>query len=141
MTFTYTNPSASDLGATRFLIGDTDANYPQLTDEEINYLLTAKGSVYAAAIAACDALIGKYSRDVDVRFGPSSESNSQRKDAYKLLKTQLKSAAISNGVALPFSGGISIADKQTQEGDSDRVLPNFTKNQFDYPGDASELGD
>jgi len=59
--FTYSgDPSASDLDAVRFLIGDTAENDAELQDEEILYLLTTWGGTYPAAIAACEVVSGRY---------------------------------------------------------------------------------
>lgn len=66
MTFTYSgNPGASALDEVRFLIQDTDSNDPLLTNEEINYLLTAYGDPYLAAISSVTALIAQASRVVE----------------------------------------------------------------------------
>ena len=60
MTWTYSgNPGASTLDEVRFLIQDTDTNDQQLQDEEINYLITANGDPYGAAVAACSALLAR----------------------------------------------------------------------------------
>lgn len=131
------DPSLNDTAAVRFLVGDTDDDERQFSDEEIGWLLTQKGSVYGAAIAACDALIAKYARDVDVRFGPSSESNSQRVKAYQELKKELKRQSLTSGSALPYAGGISKGDKSIVEQNADRVKPSFTRSSFNHPGDAS----
>jgi hypothetical protein len=66
MTFTYSgNPGASALDEVRFLIQDTDSTDPLLTNEEINYLLTAYGDPYLAAISSVTALIAQASRVVE----------------------------------------------------------------------------
>ena len=60
MTWTYSgNPGASTLDEVRFLIQDTDINDQQLQNEEINYLITAYGDPYGAAVAACSALLAR----------------------------------------------------------------------------------
>lgn len=132
--FTYSgDPSTSDLDKVRFLIMDVDAADPQLRDNEINYLITAKGSVTAAAIAACERLIFKYSRHPDVTFGPSSVSGSQRVQMYKEALATLRRDV---GLAvMPFAGGIGKASKDVYEGDSDRVAPTFRRATHSAPGD------
>lgn len=59
------NPGASNLDEVRFLIADTDSTSQLLSNEEINYLLTAYGDAYAAAVASVVALIAKASRTVE----------------------------------------------------------------------------
>jgi len=60
------NPGASGLDEVRFLIQDTDSTDQLLSNEEINYLLTAySADAYGAAIAAVIALIAKAARAVE----------------------------------------------------------------------------
>lgn len=66
MTWTYSgNPGASTLDEVRFLIQDTDTDDQLLSNEEINYLITAYGDAYGAAVAAVVALIAVASRAVE----------------------------------------------------------------------------
>lgn len=64
MTFTYSgNPGASALDEVRFLIQDTDSSDQLLSDEEINYLLSAyENDAFGAAIAAMTSLIAQAAR-------------------------------------------------------------------------------
>jgi hypothetical protein len=125
--WTYTgNPQSRDLDAVRFLIGDTDADDQQLQDAEINYLLSAHGSVNGAAIAAAEAVMAKYARKVDKAVGDLRISYSQRVEHYaKLVATLKRKVAIT---AVPFAGGISLSDKLAREQDDDRVPPAFTRD-------------
>jgi hypothetical protein len=67
MTWSYSgNPGSSKLDEVRFLIQDTDTNDELLSNEEINYLLTAySNDAYGAAIASVVALIAKAARAVE----------------------------------------------------------------------------
>ena len=131
MTWSYSgDPSASDKDAVRFTIQDTDSSDQQMSDEEVNWLLTEYGSVRAAAIAAARTLAAKYARSVDKAVGDLRLSLSQKHAHYQSLVAQLeKSSAI---IAIPWAGGISAADKQAYEDDSDRVRPKFGKNLHEY---------
>lgn len=64
MTFTYSgNPGASALDEVRFLIQDTDSNEQLLSNEEINYLLSAySDDAFSAAVAAVTSLIAQAAR-------------------------------------------------------------------------------
>lgn len=134
MTWTYGgDPAANDRDKVRFLIGDTDTNDQQVSDEEIAYLLTSEGSVPGAAVAAVQALIAKFSRLVDKSVGDLSISYSQRVGQYeKLLRQLVQRRALRTGT--PYAGGISESDKDTVEADTDRVRPEFYKGQFSHPG-------
>jgi len=131
MTWTYSDPSGSDLDAVRFKIGDTDSTDEQLSDEEINYLLTSTGSVDRAAIAAARSLLAKYSRLCDQRTGDISISYSQRRDSYAALVRQLQLGMIPT----PYAGGISDDDKQVDEDDDDRVKPAFEVGMMEFNSD------
>lgn len=138
MAWTYSgDPSTSSKDAVRFLIGDTDTTDQQMQDEEINYLLTLYGGdVYTAAIVAARSLASKYARFPDVRIGDYSTSNSQRFNAYLALAKQLEQTQNVGLIhkAKPYAGGISIADKQQDEQNTDRVKPAFTRQDMTFPG-------
>lgn len=134
MTWTYSgDPSSTDRDAVRFLIGDTDTTDQQLTDEEIAYLLDQAGdNVYAAAIAAAEALLGKYARLVDKNVGDLKLSYSQRQSSYAGLIIVLKKKF---GIrsATPYAGGLSINEKISDSEDTDLTQPTFSRDQFNYP--------
>lgn len=91
MTWTYSgNPGNSDLDQVRFIIGDTDERDPQLTDEEIQFLLSEGTSPLRASIAACSALIAKYTRQVNYYLGPERSFASQRAQQYRALRADLQ---------------------------------------------------
>lgn len=118
MSWTYSNPADSTRDELRFLIGDTIEADPLLTDEELDYLLDDRGSVTGAAVGACEQLIARFAREPDRRIGQLSISNSQRVTQYeKLLKTLRTRTMVS---AVPYAGGISVADKQNNIDNSDR---------------------
>lgn len=128
------DPSASDADALRFLIGDTDANQAEFTDAEIAYLLTEGGNPASASLIALDRLIAKYARYTDRSIGSLSVSASQRMAHYLQLKKTLQQRIALN--ALPFAGGISIAQKSEMETDADAVKPAFTRDLFDAPNES-----
>lgn len=146
MAWTYNDALTTDKDKVRIRIGDIESTDPVLSDGEITYALSvASNDLNQAAICACEFAIAKYSKQPDVRFGPSSVSGSQRSAQYRALLGELKRRSISSGSALPYAGGISVSDKQTQEANTDRVQPAFARAQFAYPGDTdgalSETGD
>lgn len=87
MTFTY--DLGTEIGKIRLAIGDTSAADTALSDEELQALRDEVGTWQAAAVYACDALIARYSRDVNMSLGPRSESRSNIVDHYIALKQQL----------------------------------------------------
>jgi hypothetical protein len=128
LTWTYTSPLTSTRDAVRFNIGDTQSADPQLSDEEIDYVLTLRSSVVQAAIMCCDELIARYTRQVTQSVGSVSVSFSDRIGHYKELiaRLNLRGAAIE-----PFIGGQSISDSDSVNTDTDRNGAIFSVGMFD----------
>jgi hypothetical protein len=130
MSWSYSgDPASSDLDAVRFIIGDTISADPQLSNEEILYLLDREGSVFAAAAAAVRGVIARYARLVDKSVGDLQISYSQRLAAYRALLAQIEEQQAIRTAGLVV-GGISRARKRTVENDGDRVAPSFERDQF-----------
>jgi len=142
MSFTYTgDPENSTLEKTRFLLQDTDSDTAELTDAEINSLLTDNGSnAVRAAIAGCEILIAKYSRKADRSLGDLSISYSQISSNYQKLLGVLRTRAAMS-IFTPYAGGISISDKQSYESTSDRTAPAFKVGMHDFDGTVTEQTD
>lgn len=116
----------------RRLIGDVQTGDQQLFDEEINWEITQRhGNVYAAGSECCKLLAGKYSRDVDLVEGELRKAYSARQKAYAARAAELARTAKLTGAGTPYAGGMSVADKQRQEDDSDRVQPQFQIGMMD----------
>ena len=116
------------------MIGDTDTNEQQLTDEEVNFWIdNSAGTMFAAAHCA-ETLAAEYARRVDKSIGPAQLSVSQRQKHYHDLAAGLWAKAPSFIAIEPYVGGISVSDKETIEDDSDRVTPSFVIGWDDNPG-------
>jgi hypothetical protein len=118
----------------RFLIGDTISADPQLADEEINWTITQEADVYQSGASCCDRLASFYARQVDTDVGPTKLSASQRTKVYTKLAIQLRVKAFSRGGIAPVATGLSVADKQQIENNSDRITPDFFKGIDEFPG-------
>jgi len=132
MTWSYSgNPATSAKDQVRFLVGDTNPKEQLLTDQEIEFLLTTYNQfTINAAVQACEAIIGKYSRLADETVGRVSIQYSQKAKGYmtqmKLLRNRMTMSS-----AAPYVGGISITDKQQQAANTDRVRPDFSKHMME----------
>lgn len=139
MTFTYTgDPSASDLEAVRFLVGDTTALTELLSDEEIQFLLDEIGSVDYAAVRAATAIAAKFARFVNVRTGAVSKNLSDQMQHYldlaKRLQTRAEQGGLDGtGTGPPIFTALSKSDKREDRLDSDLVQPQFRIGQDDNP--------
>lgn len=110
----------------RFLVGDTQTTDQQLQDEEILATMATRSTPYGAAAELCLALSTKFSRMVDQSAGSFKIAYSNMAKAYASRALQYEQKAALEGSGNPYAGGISIADMQSQEGNSDRVNPIFT---------------
>jgi hypothetical protein len=144
-TWTYSgDPQSSDLDKVRFLIGDTDQSDRLLGDEEILFLLSERSGVYAASSIACLTLAARFSREVTKQVGDLKISAEQRAQHYRDLHEHYASQAGESGgmspyvLSAPYAGGISIADRNAQIDDTDRVQPSFEIGSMDDPGSDRE---
>lgn len=134
MAFSYTPGSTTSLNRVRLLIGDTDsaaAAQQRLEDEEITDLLTIAGSYRAAAAAAADALAAKFARLATSKSMGQASLVWQRFQQLRQLAADLRASV--SLAAVPFAGGISISQKDTNDQDTDRVKPNFKIGMLDNP--------
>ena len=96
MTWTYSgNPGSSTRDEVRFLIQDTDTTDQLLSDEELNYLVTAYGDAYGAAVAAVGVLMGTAARAVEESKTVGDLSIS-RKAGARLQQWQALMASLQN---------------------------------------------
>lgn len=125
------DPNQSAKDQVRFLVGDTSEKEPLLQDGEIKWLLSQyQNTPLNAAIRACETIISKLSRLADESVGRVSISFSQRCKGYRDTLLMLRQRLAMED-AIPYCGGISVSDKQTQQMNSDRVRPDFTKHMME----------
>lgn len=132
MSWTYSgNPGHSLKDQVRFLIGDTNTRDQLLLDGEIEWLLSQYNyQPVAAAIRGCETIMTKFSRMADEAVGQVKISFSQKSKAYQTMVNQLRQRIAIEDV-MPFAGGISRAQKQTEDANADRVRPDFTKHMME----------
>ena len=134
-TYTY-NPASVPRDEVRVLIGDTNECDKLLYDGEIEYLLTRyNNSPVTAAIQACELIWAKFSRLTNETVGSVSIQFAEKaKGIQALQKMLMQRQAMTN--CMPYAGGISRSDKQTEEQNTDRVKPDFTKKMLQNDGYA-----
>lgn len=132
MSWSYSgNPAASMLDKVRFLIGDTDITDQQFSNEEINAILADNGNEpYVTAIVLIEGLIARFSRYITKSVGDLSISYGDHVSQYQSLLGDLRRRSTLQ-LCKPYAGGISIADKNVDEADDDRVSPYFTVGMHD----------
>src|SRR5579859_7821347 len=119
----------------RFLIGDVKSSEWLMQDEEINFALTLRPSLYGSAATCCMSLSNKFSREADSVTGELKTTYSAKAKAYAARAAYYETQAAIFSGAMPVVGGVSIADKMAMEGNEDRVPPQFNVGMTDnwYP--------
>jgi len=140
MAWTYSgDPANNSRDAVRFLCGQTSTgDTVLLLDEEIAYLSSLYSNVRLAAAAACEAMAKQYAtrEPTQETEGELSLTWDARHDALlgqaQNLRRQVATASVS-----AWAGGISKAEMDTYEEDTDRVKPAFTVGMQDNPSQSS----
>lgn len=141
MAFNFTSDMSNPINQVRLMVGDTDSTDAQLQDEAISAYLPggplAAGSVYLAAAQCCEAIASAYARQIDLKIGNTTASPEPRMAHYRQRAKDLRAQNLRYGGLTPYSGGISISDKETIEGNTDRKEPAFTVTTGDDQGGGS----
>lgn len=134
MTFTYSSTDLSTaLAKVRLRIGDTDANRPELTDEEVQvYLDRHSDDDLLAAIDCIKLILARYARKPDRSAGGLSGSRSQITQHYRDLLKDLE-ADIAD-TTTPFLGGVIASRNREEEGNALLELGDFDVGIHDNTG-------
>jgi hypothetical protein len=125
------NPEKSLKDQVRFLCGDTRPDDPLLQDEEIKFLIKqCNNSPYGSAIRCCEAIAVHFARLCDESVGQVRLSLSQKVEAYRKMKEDLRQRMATEDMT-PYAGGISQTDHNMAVKDEDRIPPDFTKHQME----------
>lgn len=130
MTWTYSMALTGNNDIVRYLVGDVDTTDQLVQDEEIAFAVSQNPNVRLAAAEIADRIALKFARGVTTRVGETQVNYSDRAKPYAALAKQLRLEAGLRS-ALPYAGGISIADKAGQNAHTDRVAPAFTRQMDD----------
>lgn len=127
MTFSYNLPilATSPKDVIRMMIGDTDPTNPLLQDEEIAYILSKRPNPYGAAAECCRSLAVRFASQVTTAAGDTKIAYSDITKAFAARAQAFESQAANSGAGLPYAGGISQSDKDSQVENTDRVQPQF----------------
>ena len=117
MTWTNTNaPGTADADgrrdAVRFLVGDTDTDDQQVTDEAIAFALAQTGNgIYGAGAIIARAIAASYARKVSISADGLSQQFAQRQKHYADLAAALEKQAregVAGAAPVPFAGGTTV---------------------------------
>ena len=126
---TYTGSTVGLRNQIRFVVQDVRTERQLLQDAEIDWVQTLEANAYMMAAFCCEILVARAgnikTKSVDgLSLGYDVEF-------YRGLAATLRARGLSN--QMPYCGGISISDKQTQQDDADWVPARFFRGMFDNP--------
>lgn len=124
-----TDLASSSKDAVRFLIQDTQTTRQLMFDEEVTWVLTQEANTYMAAAACCDILVARGGNIKSKTVGDLSITYDV--GFYRALAATLRARGLTHQT--PYAGGISIADKIAQQGDSDWVPPAISRGLDNNP--------
>lgn len=132
------DPGSSDRSWVRLRIGDNSSADVLLYDEEIDVLLASEGGKYAAAASAARSIGARYARKTDKQIGRLRISMAQASQHYFDLADKLDTEAATaiggmDDIVVPYAGGISLSDRDSDADDTDRPEYSFIRGQFDNP--------
>ena len=131
--FTWTgDPSASNLEAVRYLVGDVDSDAPLVDDNAILWEITQWPNLYSAAASVADSIAALLGRTQGMRADGVTYGDAAKEYRERAASLRARGATAGNGSSGAtaggvYAGGISISDKQAREADTDRVPPSFTR--------------
>lgn len=120
-TWTYAGDLTDPAQEVRFLIQDTNGDFPLFTDAEVNYALGASGgNARRAAASLVERLMARYAGMADTTELDLSVRASQLYEHAKDLLASLNNTFSGVGDVMPYAGGISRQDVLTNEQNTDR---------------------
>lgn len=125
---------SSDLSTIRALIGDTSSGDQQVSDEIIRMFDSQEQNVWLAAAACCRQLASKHSSSVNKRVGSLWLDRSDKAKAYQGMARDYTRQGMLRVGARMGTAATLISAKDTEEADTDRVKPAFTRDMQSYPG-------
>lgn len=131
MAWTYSgDPQASPKDALRFAVGDTRQLRALLTDEEVLACLAqAAGSVTAASVLACRAIVFQLARKRNESVGSVSIQYAQEYDHFQAMLGNLEAQGGLFGAFTVYAGGTSQNDSDQILADRDRIPPDFERDR------------
>jgi hypothetical protein len=129
--------STADTNLAKILVYGGSTRSGTLSGSDIGTILDTEANVYygAAMIALSEAANAVETEKGIQKVGDLSISNSGDYLRYRAIYTNLRRRAAAR--AKPFAGGISVAEKDTEAGDTDRPDPVFWWGQFGNPSGGS----
>ena len=145
MTWSYdpTQLAANQVMRLRLEIQDTDETDQLLQDEEITYLATQERNFWSIAARCCEVIHRNLVKKADTALGRAlSVKYTIMAKQYGEMTELLRRKAL--GTQVPWVGGMSEADKQLYQENSDLIQPAFARNMMTNPrtgGYSSDIAD
>lgn len=121
----------------RLLIGDTDSAAYILSDQDIRTLSTVSGSGnLATAILAAESIAAQYAGVTNGSVDDVTAWGGDLAAKYTAVARRLR-AQLGRRVAMPYSGGLTVADHETRREDDSLVPASFTRDLHEVTGSAN----
>lgn len=134
MPWTY-NPAdlaTNELYQVRLEVADTDPRNQLLQDEEVQQAITVEANFWGAAARCCEMISRVFLRKADVRLGRAMMiTYTKMAEQYLAMAVTLRKKAL--GTAVPYAGGIYIADKVALAQNTGLIAPAFQRNMQQNP--------
>lgn len=139
MAWNYDPALPTDRDKVRALIGDTDTNDQIHTDEFLDFLLDTHGDLYIAAAFAVEAMAADLLRYTDVSADGVSVSVGTSYSRLMDYADRLRQLAASVGQPMPYAGGRSVSERETDDANSDLIQLHFRSHIHDNPWTPSGI--
>lgn len=142
MTWSYNvaDLATSEKDQIRLEIGDTDTNAELLQDEEILQAISVELNFWGAAARCCEIISRNFLRKADVRVGRGGTMLTYSTAAQQYADMAMALRKRASAMHAPWTGGASIAEKESDRQDDDLVQPLFAKQMMDNPLVGSQGG-
>ncbi len=124
--WTYGDPSSSDLYLVRAMIGDTDQDDQLISDEEITAFLTLTSSVWDAASMCATRIAADFDRSAtELEVGDLRVAYADRSTGFRQLAAWFRDNKLANVFAGIAAGGLSKSARATILANTDLYHPTI----------------
>lgn len=135
MAWSYVGANYSGRDKVRALVGDVDTDDQQLHDYEVDGYLAVWPNEVEAAAHICRDLAAKFAVEGEIDVQGYHIHNLKKAEFFRQRAKELFRESIGSDAPMKLAsisaGGISVANKDANTGNTDNVSPRFYKQQFD----------
>lgn len=130
-----TSSTNADLMRVRYLVQDVTSSTQLVQNEEINWVLSIYPNVWRAASEVAGSIATHFAKmarsksvgSLSIQWGERAKEFKERASSLKAQSETLRTFSV-------YAGGISVADKNAHDDDTDWDKPAFARGMHDFPG-------